>query len=88
MLGPVIVYHGLGRAPVPLLSRRLRVGMRGRDSQAEDTRFEGEGSGPSAPRAPGARRFLFPVHTETVIRISAAGLVDGHNRFSNQAGGE
>jgi len=59
MLDPAIVCHGLGRAPVPLLSRRFRVGMDGRDSQAEETPVEGEGSGPAASRASGARRFLF-----------------------------
>src|SRR5947208_14605980 len=59
MLDPAIVCHGLGRAPVPLLSRRFRVGMDARDSQAEDTLVEGEGSGPAASRASRARRFLF-----------------------------
>src|SRR5437763_13767704 len=68
MLDPAIVCHGLGRAPVPLLSGRFPVGMGGRDSQAEDTPVEGEGSGPAASRASGARRSLSPVLTKRLQR--------------------
>jgi len=41
MVGHVIVCHGLGRAPEPLLSRRLRVGICGRDSRAEEALTRG-----------------------------------------------
>src|SRR3989442_15092108 len=46
MPGRVIPYHGLGRAPVPLFLRRLRVGLRGRDSwRPGSQRAEGRESG-------------------------------------------
>src|SRR5438132_11941735 len=84
MLDPAIVCHGLGRAPVPLLSRRFRVGTDGRDSQAEDTLVEGERPGAAASRAAGARRLLCSGSlqkrlSEAQPRVSAVGPLACHD---------
>jgi len=88
MLDPVIVCHGLGRAPVPLLSRRFPWAWAAGIRRPRTPWLRGRVRALRLRERPGLVASFPPVLSKTFVEISAAGLVDCHDRFPNQAGGQ